>query len=197
MRPERLTFLVPPHPLLTADWIPKGIIKGSFLQEVPHITLPPLNHICSAISSSSTCSNFALEKKKSLSVEIFFFILQLSVVTFPSTETSHSTSFLYWWESITDLHTCGCMFFTVPALQMCLILNHFTDYLLENHCLSYHISFNGHTKGNKTPDLWDLRYLYKIFRFSSWNTKAMIISTGLFRMFMMIFSSFHCKLHVV
>ena len=135
MRPERLTFLVPPHPLLTADWIPKGIIKGSFLQEVPHITLPPLNHICSAISSSSTCSNFALEKKKSLSVEIFFFILQLSVVTFPSTETSHSTSFLYWWESITDLHTCGCMFFTVPALQMCLILNHFTDYLLENQLI--------------------------------------------------------------
>lgn len=57
---------IPPRPLLAVGLNPKRIIKGSFLQEAPHITLPPLNHICSAISSSSTCSNFALEKKISL-----------------------------------------------------------------------------------------------------------------------------------
>lgn len=57
-----------------SDWIPKRIIKGSFLQEIPHITLPPLNHICSAKSSSSTCSNFALEKT-SLSLSFSSFLL--------------------------------------------------------------------------------------------------------------------------
>lgn len=57
-----------------SDWIPKTIIKGSFLQEIPHITLPPLNHICSAKSSSSTCSNFALEKHLSLSFSSFLLL---------------------------------------------------------------------------------------------------------------------------
>lgn len=74
---------IPPRPLLAVGLNPKRIIKGSFLQEAPHITLPPLNHICSAISSSSTCSNFALEKKKSLSA-VFLSVLQLSVVAFSS-----------------------------------------------------------------------------------------------------------------
>lgn len=77
MRPESLTFV---RLIRTAesllililrwrpDWILKGIIKGSFLQEVPHITLPPLNHIYSAISSSSTCSNFCSWKKQNRSL---------------------------------------------------------------------------------------------------------------------------------
>lgn len=81
-----------------SDWIPKTIIKGSFLQEIPHITLPPLNHICSAKSSSSTCSNFALEKT---SLSLFF---QLSVVTFSSRAHKKKifclwTSALCWWST--------------------------------------------------------------------------------------------------
>lgn len=71
-----------------SDWIPKGIIKGSFLQEVPHITLPPLNHICSAISSSSTCSNFALEGKKNLSLLFFCLFCSFLLLHFPPELTS-------------------------------------------------------------------------------------------------------------
>lgn len=58
------------------DWIPGGIIKGSFLLYVPPITLPPLNHICSATLSSSTCSNFALGKKKKR-ISLLTFLLSL------------------------------------------------------------------------------------------------------------------------
>lgn len=91
-RPESLTFFVPPDPLLTAGQNPEGIIKGSFLREVPHITSRRLWIISARPSSSSTCSNFALKKKKKQSLSLLVFQRSVGVFTSRITETSFSLS---------------------------------------------------------------------------------------------------------
>lgn len=101
---------IPPRPLLAVGLNPKRIIKGSFLQEAPHITLPPLNHICSAISSSSTCSNFC-SWKKNLSLLFFCLFCSFLLLHFHPELTSLSHSPLHCWSSSDWSSACCCVFY--------------------------------------------------------------------------------------
>lgn len=96
MRPERLTFPVISEQqdrssASSVSWTetPRGSLKVHFFKKYFTSRCPPLNHMCFAISSSSTRSNFAVEKKrKKKSIFLFSFLL----LRFPHRNTSTNKS---------------------------------------------------------------------------------------------------------